>query len=291
MTAELSFGIPVFDGEKYLPAALASVQQQDLENIEIVISDNGSTDATEEICREAARTDARIRYLRSPVNHGGAWNYTRVAQCSTSPVFSWMAADDIKRPSFASSCVAALAEADATVVMACPRTQLIDGDGAVFEDLHDGSMGLDAARPHERVRNLLRSQASHVVYGAIRASALRRTRGVRPVIGDDMVLLTELFCQGRMVLVDDRSFWQRRHEEQFSAQGEGQVKWYAPDSSVRLAFPQTRLNIELYRAVTASSLPAVEKVRCWAQIAPYWALPRWHGMARDVLTAVGPVRS
>lgn len=289
MTPALSFGLPVYDGEKYLTVALESVQHQDVEDIEIVISDNGSTDGTEEICREAARTDPRIRYLRSPVNRGGARNYMRVARPATSPFFSWMAADDIKLPTFASSCLAALAD-DGDAVLAYPRTQLIDAEGRVFEDLNDESLGLDAGSPHLRVRNLLRSQASHVKYGVLRMSALRRTRGVLSMVGDDMVLLVELLCQGTAVLVEDRSFWQRRHGEQFSAQAAGQVRWHAPSGSVRFAFPQTRLNLELYRAVAVSSLPVDEKVRCWAQIAPSWVMPRWRGMARDVLTAVGPAR-
>jgi len=290
VTPAVSFGVPVYNGETYLAAALESVQHQDLEDIEIVVSDNGSTDGTDAICGAAARSDPRIRYLRSPVNRGGSWNYMRVARAATAPLFSWMAADDIKLPSFASSCVAALAQ-DGDAVMACPRTQLIDERDRVFENLNDESMGLDAQDPHVRVRNLLRSQASHVTYGVIRMAALRRTRGILPMVGDDMVLLTELLCQGPALTVDERSFWQRRHTEQFSAQAEGQVKWHAPTGSVRLAFPQTRLNLELYRAVALSSLPVAEKARCWAQISPSWVLPRWRGMARDLWTAVGPVRS
>lgn len=290
MTPALSFGLPVFDGEKYLATALESVQHQDLENIEIVVSDNGSTDGTEEICREAARTDPRIRYLRSSVNRGGAWNFMRVAKAATSPLFSWMAADDIKLPTFASSCLAALAE-NGDAVLAYPQTQLIDGEGRVFENLNDGSMGLDAPSPHLRVRNLLGSQASHVTFGVIRMSALHRTRGILPVVGDDMVILVELLCQGKAVLAEGRCFWQRRHAEQFSALAEGQVRWYAPSGSLRFAFPQTRVNIELYRAAAASSLPVSEKARCWAQITSHWVLPRWRGMARDLLMAVGPVRT
>ncbi len=287
MTPRVSIGLPVYNGERYLGEALRSVREQDLEDIEIVVSDNGSTDGTEEICRSAAAQDSRIRYLRQPANRGGAWNFMNVARAARGELFTWMAADDVKLPAFVSRCVAALDDAGPQVVFACPRTQLIDADGVVFERLNDEHMGLDAATAHERIRNLLRSQASHVLYGVIRSDVLHASRGILPMVGDDMVLLTELVCRGRMALVDEPLFLQRRHAEQASQQGQGQVAWHAPDASVRFAFPQTRLDAELYRAVAQAPLPPAEKARCWAQIGPSWVFPRWRGIARDVVTALG----
>lgn len=215
----LTFGIPVYNGEKYLPEALRSVQEQDLEDIEIVVSDNGSDDATQEICEEAAAADRRVRYLRYGTNRGGAWNYCNVVDQARSSLFSWQAADDVKLPGFARRCLEALDDAGLRALFACPRTQLIGADGTVFEDLDDVSLGLGAPTAHERVHNLFVSQASHVMYGVVRMSALRATRGLLPMVGDDMVLLTELLCRGPMASVDEQLFHQRRHSEQFSQQG------------------------------------------------------------------------
>lgn len=287
MTARVSVALPVYNGERYLREALDSVRQQDHEDLEIVVSDNGSTDGTEQICRTAAAADPRIRYLRQPVNRGGAWNFMNAARATHGELFMWMAADDVKLPGFVSRSVAALDRAGADTVFACPRTRLIDADGNVFESLHDEHLGLDDPTASGRVRNLLRSQASHVLYGVMRADVLRSTRGILPMVGDDMVLLVELLCRGRMVLVDEPLFHQRRHAAQASAQGQAQVSWHAPDAGVRFAFPQTRLDAELYRAVALSPLSGAEKMRCWAQLAPSWALPRWRGVARDVATAIG----
>jgi glycosyltransferase involved in cell wall biosynthesis len=281
----VSFGIPVFNGEKYLEDAIASIQEQRLSQIEIIISDNGSTDATEQICRRAAEEDDRIKYLRSPTNRGGSWNYNNVWLSSTAPYFSWMAADDIKLPEFASSCVEALEKAGGDAAFSCPRTQLIDGDGVVFEDLNDERLGVDAPEAWLRIRGLLRSQASHLVYGVIRADALRQTRSVLPIVGDDMVLLTELLCQGRMAPVKGQYFWQRRHAEQFSAKGDSQVKWHDPHASVSFSFPQLKMDVELCRAVIRSDLSLLEKLKSLGQIGPSWAFPRWRGKAHDFVVA------
>ncbi len=282
----LSFGLPVYNGERFLEGALRALLAQDLEDLEVVVSDNGSTDGTQEICRAVAAADARVRYLRAETNRGGTWNYRRVLERSSAPLFSWAAVDDLWLPTFASSCVRALDERP-DAVLAMTRARLVDGEGAVTDGLGDADLGLDADAAHERLRRLFRSQASHVMYGVIRRSALARARPLRPMVGDDIVLLTELLCQGPAVVVDDRAFLQRRVPEQLSLQGQEQVKWHAPSARVRFAFPQTRLNLELYRAVATTSLPLREKARCWSRIVPGWVLPRWRGMARDVATAAG----
>lgn len=71
MSAPLvSICIPTRNRGASLAACLDSVRQQDYEPLEIVISDNGSTDATQRVAEEAAGGDARIRVLRQPQNIG-----------------------------------------------------------------------------------------------------------------------------------------------------------------------------------------------------------------------------
>lgn len=283
----LTFGIPVYNGERYLPQALRSLQEQTSSDIRIVISDNGSTDATEEYCRGAAAADDRISYHRSETNRGGIWNYQRVLALCDTELFSFMAADDIKLPAFASATIAALDEGGAGTAFALPRTSLIDGDDVVYEDLNDLDMGMDASSAHERVGNMLRAQASHAMYGVIRMDALRQTRGIVSVLGDDMVLLAELLCAGRMALAPERLFLQRHHDAQVSVQGVASSSWFAPGQKGNRSFAETRTNIELYRGVGHSTLPRSEKLRTWAALGPAWVFPRWRAVLRDIANAAG----
>lgn len=285
--ARLTFGIPVYNGERYLGAALDSVRQQDLEDIRIVISDNGSTDGTEEICRAAAREDPRIDYRRYNQNSGGIWNYANVLALAETELFSWMAADDIKLPTFASASIAALDAGGSEFAFSCPRTRIIDGEGTIYEDLNDDRMNLDAPTAHERIRNLLRAQASHPMYGVIRMDALRRTRGITSVLGDDMVLLVELLCVGKMALAPEKVFLQRRHDSQVSVQGVSSTSWFAPGQKANRSFAETRTNIELYRGIAHSTLPRREKLRSWGVLGPAWVFPRWRAVVRDIANALG----
>ena len=210
MSPRATVGMPVYNGEKYLPAALDSVREQDEADLEIVISDNASTDATEEICRAAAAEDDRIRYVRHERNGGGRWNFNQVLGMATAPYFTWAAADDVRRPAFVRRCLEVFAESDPATVLVYPRTQIIDAGGIITEDLNDADLACDEPTPHERMGHFLRAQAAHLFYGLHRTDALRRTRGIRPTVGNDLVILAELACQGPFQLVPEQLFLQRR---------------------------------------------------------------------------------
>lgn len=64
----VSVVLPTFNGKRFLAAAVASVLTQTWRDIELILVDDGSTDGTWEVVLELARTDARIRVYRHPVN-------------------------------------------------------------------------------------------------------------------------------------------------------------------------------------------------------------------------------
>jgi hypothetical protein len=282
----VSVCIPVYNGERFLEETLRSVREQTYGDIEIVISDNASTDSTAEMCREHAADDARIRYVRQDVNRGGLWNFNQALRLARGETVKLAAADDVLRPRFVETCLDLLDDGGPGVVLTYPRTQIIDEDGRITEDLDDARLHGDRATPHERIAEFLRAQAAHLVFGLYRAEVLRTTRGMRPTIGNDVVVLTEMACRGRFGLVPEQLFLQRRHATQFSAQGARQVQFHAPGKDVRFDFPHARLAGELWAAVTSSRLPAAETARSLAAVTTSWVVPRWRGVAGDVRRAV-----
>jgi glycosyltransferase involved in cell wall biosynthesis len=104
-TPRLAIGLPVHNGERYVSQAIDSLLGQTFTDFTLIVSDNGSTDATEEICRAYARRDARIRYHRSDENRGAAWNFNRVFELADSPYFKWAAYDDLCAPHFVERCI------------------------------------------------------------------------------------------------------------------------------------------------------------------------------------------
>ncbi|BAY51494.1 putative glycosyl transferase [Thermostichus vulcanus NIES-2134] len=61
---QVSIGMPVHNGAKFIRGALDSLLSQTFTDFELIISDNASTDDTEAICCEYVAKDKRIRYVR-----------------------------------------------------------------------------------------------------------------------------------------------------------------------------------------------------------------------------------
>jgi len=106
----VSIGLPVYDGDRYIRKALDSLLAQDYENFELIISDNGSTDRTQEICLEYTARDKRIQYYRNDMNMGAVWNFERVLQLSTGDFFMWAADDDAWEKDYVSTLLSVMTQ-------------------------------------------------------------------------------------------------------------------------------------------------------------------------------------
>jgi glycosyltransferase involved in cell wall biosynthesis len=92
----VSIGMPVYNGGKTIRAAIDSILAQSYRNLELIISDNASTDDTASICNELTQTDSRIRYVRQVSNLGAVANFSFVLSESVGEFFMWAAADDLR---------------------------------------------------------------------------------------------------------------------------------------------------------------------------------------------------
>ena len=95
-TPQVSIGLPVFNGEKYLEKTLNSLLDQKLSNFELIISDNNSNDNTANICKNYSNQDKRIKYYKQENNKGFWYNYKFVLDKSIGEYFIWVAADDLQ---------------------------------------------------------------------------------------------------------------------------------------------------------------------------------------------------
>ena len=93
-TPKVSIGMPVYNGEHFIREALDSLLAQTFTDFELIISDNASTDDTEEICQNYASKDSRIRYIRQSKNLGASCNFEFVLDEAVGEYFMWAAHDD-----------------------------------------------------------------------------------------------------------------------------------------------------------------------------------------------------
>lgn len=101
----VSIGLPTYNRADYLNVCLANLANLDYKNIEIIISDNHSTDKTYEICRKYIGKDSRIRYYRQTANLGVEKNSLFVLEKAKGKYFFLASDDDIRNKKYISELI------------------------------------------------------------------------------------------------------------------------------------------------------------------------------------------
>lgn len=96
----VSIGMPIHNCQHTLDKAIQSILNQSHSNLELVISDNASTDKTREICEKYQLLDSRVIYVRQDINIGPAKNFAYTLKMSRGEYFTWAAGDDEKEANF-----------------------------------------------------------------------------------------------------------------------------------------------------------------------------------------------
>ena len=94
MNVKLSIGMPVYNGELFIERAIESILAQTFTDFELIISDNASTDSTQEICQSFSKKDSRIRIFKQEKNIGIHRNFYFLLSQAKGEYFAWAAVDD-----------------------------------------------------------------------------------------------------------------------------------------------------------------------------------------------------
>ncbi len=215
----LALGLPVYNGARYVGEAITSLLEQTYGDFVLIVSDNASTDDTEEICRTLAAGDERIRYVRRPENIGAVANFNgtfELARPYRTPFFKWCAHDDVCAPRFLERCVEHL-QASPDAVLAHPRTVLIDEDGHELVGLAEEGPRARGHTPVQRFRDLVLNEVwCFPIFGVIRTAVLDESGLFLPFSSADKVLLSKLALIGGFELVPEVLFLRRAHDEQLT---------------------------------------------------------------------------
>jgi glycosyltransferase involved in cell wall biosynthesis len=193
----VSIGLPVRNAERTLESVVRSVLVQDHERLELVISDNASTDGTEALCRGLAQFDSRIVYHRNERNIGLLNNFIKTMRLAKGTFFRWVGDDDWLAPRYVSRCLEKFAE-DSRFILVTTQIMYAGPDGATNTFSYDGT-DLRSDDPIERFTEMLHLLNAQLLidpaYGLMRREpvvAIAR----RNMIRDDEVFATKLALAG-----------------------------------------------------------------------------------------------
>jgi glycosyltransferase involved in cell wall biosynthesis len=208
--ARITVGVPVYNEAELLAGSLEELRTQPFLDIEVLIFDNASTDASGDVARDFVARDARFRYFRQSENKGALRNFQDVLEAATAEYFMWKACDDRSDPNYITTLVRLL-DQNPSVDLAVGRivSRRMGRDRSRETPVPKISYPVRAS---DRIRLLFRSHASWI-YGVFRREPLtaRMREAVRefgePWAFDHLVLFPYLF-DGRVVGSNETVFRQ-----------------------------------------------------------------------------------
>lgn len=258
----VTVGIPTYNRAYYLETAIVSILDQTYSNVELIISDNASTDDTEAICQKFTAGDCRIRYVRQDNNIGPSRNFYEVLRLARGEYFAWLADDDWCDRRFLEALASELQARPDVILCAC---------GVKVIDAHGNNVAKDSLErihpniPWEKARVAFFeypiSSVVHAVYGLYRTAIVRMVGAPRGVTrkniltSSEVPFLAKLATMGRIIAIPELLRYYRIHENSVY-QSERRKMSNVDRVHFRLA-----VLLELCSIVGRSSLPYGQKVK------------------------------
>lgn len=285
----VSVALPVYNGAEYVDGCIAGVRAQTYENLELVIADAGSTDATGEICRRHADADDRVTYQRASTYRGVHENYQAALEAASGDFVCFVAADDAIDERFIERCMDAhRAEGDLALVFATtaeiPESWRPGSGIPADTSYEDDRLELGSTSPAARLRELIRHlHACNAFNGVHRAEVIRATLPFGGHQGWDRVTLAQIVLRGRCHQLPEHLQYRRVHAAQVSkglygARAERLFNRKLPEIAY---LESVNLFFKYVRAVVTAPLSAIDKARCLGVVLVRWPLVRRFYIAEE----------
>jgi GT2 family glycosyltransferase len=215
---QISVVMAVHNGERYLSQAVDSVLAQTLPDFELIIVDDGSTDASPEMLRAYAERDSRV-LVHGQANTGRAAALNRAIALSRAPLIARLDADDYAPPERLARQCRFLDGHDAVGLLG-GAVSFVDDRGRPFADYRYPLDDTQLRAALERTTPFIHSAAT------FRSAAFASAGGYRPAFGDadDLDLWLRLSEATRLANLPELMVYYRVHAGQATVRGlEGQT--------------------------------------------------------------------
>lgn len=197
MLPDVTIGLPVYNGGDRFRGVLESILGQTFRDFVLLISDNASTDNTAEICKEYAKNDSRITYVRQDINLGAEGNFWFVFSAAKTKYFMWAAADDMRSSNFLEVNYFFLERNPSYLGSTCP----VKFEGGDFDEVAMGDSSLSSDDPYQRVIDFFQTwHANGRFYSLFRRDAVGTWRQLyrEGFLGQDWTLVTHIASLGKL---------------------------------------------------------------------------------------------
>jgi glycosyltransferase involved in cell wall biosynthesis len=235
----VSILVPAYNGERFLGVALESALAQTHREIEVIVGDDGSTDATLALARSFAARDGRVRVLEAERNLGAPANQVRLHHAAAGAFVKPLLQDDVLAPDAVQRLLAPLLQDDA-IVLATSKRGLIDEHGAALPDVPwtRALVSQDAVLDGTSLGDAMLTGTANLVgevttalyrAGVVAPDGLWHLGGEEYRANGDIALWLKLLAGGKAFYTPAELSWFRQHAQQASQDAEvilgGQLEW------------------------------------------------------------------
>lgn len=199
----VTIGLPIYNRAAGLKKCLEYLSLQTYRNLEILISDNCSTDnAVQEVIQAFAAKDKRVKAIRQTVNIGMEANFNYVFAQASADYFMWMSDDDYFDANYVSACM--------KLLLASPDHVLCSGVAKYYNDdqflFTEKMFAVDQTRPFDRLRTYFSKVDKNGNFYGIFRNRLLLEDPISAHIGCDWSLMAKLAILGKLTYVDTTSY-------------------------------------------------------------------------------------
>lgn len=258
---KISVCVPVYNGSDHLAECLRSIAGQQGVALEIVVSDDSSTDNSLEIVESIRREFPTVTWniIRHAARLGMAGNWNACVEAATGNLIKVMGQDDILYPGCLERQAAALCADPETALCAC-SADIISAKGKKIlkrkrkygEGVHDGN---------ELISKCLRRAFNFFgepVTALFKKADFKREGGFDPAMSYfiDLDMWVRLLKDGKFAFIEDSlcGFRIHRNGASFSLQGEGYEEFLRVEQKMNFWKPLTvaQLTVRKFQAASDS---------------------------------------
>ena len=215
MTYKVSVIIPFYNGIEYLPACVASVQNQTLREIEILLVDDGSTDGSGELADTLAAGDERIRVLHQE-NRGVSAARNAALSIAQGEYIGFVDADDIALPEMYETLYVEAQEKRCDIV-SCAFSSF-DDSGLLGNSAPSSAPGdmLTHEKIVQKIPTMSTDRTFQFIWRRIFSAALVQKNAVRfdpeISIGEDTLFCMDCFLHAARAVAIQNNLYMYRHQ-------------------------------------------------------------------------------